>query len=55
VLKHGIEICEGLEKAHKTGVIHRDLKPSNVMLTKTSAKLIYDLIREAWLSGYEKM
>jgi eukaryotic-like serine/threonine-protein kinase len=55
VLKHGIEICEGLEKAHKTGVIHRDLKPGNVMLTKTSAKLIYDLIREAWLSGYEKM
>jgi eukaryotic-like serine/threonine-protein kinase len=40
VLKYGIEICEGLEKAHKTGVIHRDLKPSNVMLTKTGAKLM---------------
>ena len=40
VLKCGIEICEGLEKAHKTGVVHRDLKPGNVMLTKTGAKLM---------------
>jgi Tol biopolymer transport system component len=40
VLKHGREICEGLEKAHKTGVIHRDLKPGNVMLTKSGAKLM---------------
>ena len=40
VLKYGIEICEGLEKAHKTGVIHRDLKPGNIMLTKTGAKLM---------------
>jgi hypothetical protein len=27
VLKHGIEICEGLGKAHRSGVVHRDLKP----------------------------
>src|SRR5215469_2000602 len=40
VLKYGVEICDGLEKAHKTGVIHRDLKPSNVMLTKSGAKLM---------------
>ena len=40
VLKYGIEICEGLEKAHKTGVVHRDLKPGNVMLTKGGAKLM---------------
>src|SRR5215469_11554001 len=40
LLRYGIEICEGLEKAHKTGVVHRDLKPGNVMLTKTGAKLL---------------
>jgi Tol biopolymer transport system component len=40
VLRHGIEICEGLEKAHRGGVIHRDLKPGNIMLTKTGAKLM---------------
>ena len=40
VLKYGIEICEGLEKAHRSGVVHRDLKPGNIMLTKTGAKLL---------------
>jgi hypothetical protein len=40
VLKIGIEICEGLERAHKSGVVHRDLKPGNVMLTKMGAKLM---------------
>src|SRR5690348_14872867 len=40
VLKIGIEICEGLEKAHRTGVVHRDLKPGNIMLTKTGTKLL---------------
>src|ERR1700681_823672 len=39
-LKYGIEICEGLEKAHRSGVIHRDLKPGNIMLTKSGAKLM---------------
>ena len=40
VLKCGIEICEGLEKAHKNGVVHRDLKPGNIMLIRSGAKLM---------------
>jgi serine/threonine protein kinase len=40
VLKYGIEMCEGLEKAHRSGVIHRDLKPGNIMLMKSGAKLL---------------
>ena len=38
--KIAIEICEGLEKAHRHGVVHRDLKPGNIMLTKSGAKLM---------------
>ncbi|HKW24466.1 MAG TPA: protein kinase [Terriglobales bacterium] len=40
VLRYGIQICEGLETAHRNGVIHRDLKPGNIMLTKGGAKLL---------------
>lgn len=40
LLKYGQEICAGLERAHKSGVVHRDLKPSNIMLTKDGIKLM---------------
>src|SRR6266852_3912351 len=40
VLKIGIEIADGLDKAHRQSIVHRDLKPGNIMLTKAGAKLM---------------
>src|SRR5664279_4235492 len=48
VLKYGIDIADGLEKAHRCGVVHRDLKPGNIMLTKSGAKLMdFGLAKQA--------
>ncbi len=38
----GIEVAEGLGRAHEKSVIHRDLKPANVMLTQDGHAKIID-------------
>jgi len=36
------QLCDGLEEAHKLGVVHRDLKPQNIMIDKEGDARIMD-------------
>jgi TolB-like protein/Tfp pilus assembly protein PilF len=37
-----IQVAQGLEKAHKTGIVHRDIKPANVMINQDGIAKITD-------------
>lgn len=36
------QVCEGLEEAHRLGIIHRDIKPSNIIIDKDGNARIMD-------------
>ena len=36
------QVCDGLEEAHKLGVVHRDLKPQNIMIDEDGNARIMD-------------
>ncbi len=42
ILSLAKQVCEGLEAAHRAGVIHRDLKPRNILLDSTGSACISD-------------
>jgi serine/threonine protein kinase/Tfp pilus assembly protein PilF len=37
-----LQVAEGLEEAHRQGVVHRDIKPANIMLTARDQAKIMD-------------
>jgi len=42
IMDISLQICNGLNKAHNSGIIHRDIKPENIFITKDGLVKILD-------------
>ncbi len=37
------QVCEGLQRAHKQGLVHRDVKPDNILITREGVAKLTDM------------
>ena len=37
------QVCEGLQRAHKQGLVHRDVKPDNILVTREGVAKLTDM------------
>ncbi|MFO0822414.1 MAG: serine/threonine-protein kinase [Gemmataceae bacterium] len=37
------QVCEGLQRAHKQGLVHRDVKPDNILITREGTAKLTDM------------
>jgi len=54
----GLEICNGMEAAHRRGILHRDLKPANLMVDANGHAKIMDFglaVLETSLEGHSQI
>lgn len=42
ILNYAMQICSGLEEAHRAGIIHRDIKPANILIDKQNRIRLLD-------------
>jgi len=42
ILEIGIQVCDGLQAAHESGITHRDIKPSNILIDSHGRARIVD-------------